>query len=217
MSDPKNTVRILTRPRTMSGQRGGRILTFPKDVAADWIARGWADPAPAEEVTPKGAVAKVIESAGIALLALLMFTGLAQAAATRFEIIPSGTYLTGGSATQAFSLTTSQNLAVTVEVTSCAGTPGTLDVWLQASDDGGTTWFDYPADIDLMGTGASTSRTSGTIAGPLRNITGVAGHAVTTKNTYTAVYRGIANDRIRLSYIITTFTSCVFNAAAVAK
>lgn len=41
-------VDVITRPRTMSGRPGGLRLHLPRPEAEDWIARGWADPAPTD-------------------------------------------------------------------------------------------------------------------------------------------------------------------------
>ena len=207
------TVRVVTLPRTMSGMRAGRTLTLEPGLAKEWVEKGYVrlvtdDQESKPEATTKGKVAAL-------LLALLLSVSSVFAAASRFEIVAQGTFGTSNSAP--FQLSTSTNLFIGVDVTSCTGTPGTLDVWLQASDDGGTTWFDYPADLVMSGTGTSASRTSGTLAAPLRNITGTAGHAVTTTNKYVGVYKNIATDRIRVQWIIATFTSCLFSISAVAK
>ena len=44
----------------------------------------------------------------------------------------------------------------TVNVTAKAGTSPTLKVWLQGSDDGGTTWYDLPYDFQMDTTAGGT-------------------------------------------------------------
>ena len=212
------TIRVRTLPRTMSGRRGGLEMDLEPGTAKDWIAKGWVVLAGDQDTTPilvDASKTKVVKGAAALALVLLMSLSSSFAAATRFEMVTSGAVASSNSS--AFQLTTSTNLFVGVDVTSCAGTPGTFDIWLQASDDGGTTWYDYPADYSQVGTGASSNRTSGALGAPIRNITGTAGHAVTTANKYGAVYKNIAADRVRLIWLVATFTSCTFSASAVAK
>lgn len=43
MKTIEDRLRIVTRARTMSGQRGGKTLSLPRDEAERWVAVGWAD------------------------------------------------------------------------------------------------------------------------------------------------------------------------------
>ena len=42
----EKTMQVITRPRTMSGRKGGLTLTLPRVEAEDMIAKRWADPVP---------------------------------------------------------------------------------------------------------------------------------------------------------------------------
>lgn len=50
---PTVTVKVRTRPRTMSGYPGGRTLVLEKHEAERWVERRWADrvdPTPQEQL-----------------------------------------------------------------------------------------------------------------------------------------------------------------------
>lgn len=72
--------------------------------------------------------------------------------------------------------------SVIVGLSSAAGTDPTLDIWLQGSNDGGTTWADvYYAQGNVTGTAAAT-----VYGVSVRNING--GSAATTTGTFYAAY-----------------------------
>jgi len=199
-------IKLVTTEQSRVG--AGVVIELGPRWAAEWLRRGWAK--------------HIGKSAALAVLLLILTITKSHAAAVRTEMVASGTYTSANSA--AFSLSTSNLLMVGVDVTSCTGA-GRFDIWVQTSDDGGATWFDYPADLVLSGTGPTPNATAGVLNGTTtavatppgqRNITGFAGHAVTTANGYVGVYRGIASDRYRVRWLV-TFTSCVFSVSSVAK
>ena len=201
------TVLVVTLPRTMSGMRAGRTLTLEPGLAKEWVEKGYVrlvtdDQESKPEATTKGKVA--------ALLLALLLSASSTFGASRFEMLPSAGYTTGASAS--FSLNSATNLMIGVDVTACAGTPGALDLWLQASDDGGTTWFDYPVDIAMKTSSTATENATTT---SVRSI--IDNKASTTAEQFVGIYKGIATDKLRLRWVISTFTSCTFSASAVAK
>jgi hypothetical protein len=56
-------IAVVTRSRTMSGHRGGKTLTLPRDEAERMIRMGWADPAP-EPGAQKDAIDRISRPAG---------------------------------------------------------------------------------------------------------------------------------------------------------
>lgn len=149
----------------------------------------------------------------LTLLAALFLSPFAHAAATRTEIIASAAFTTSGNSA-AISTATATQLMVGVDVTAQSGTTPVLDLWLQVSDDGGTTWYDMPADLTLK-----TANTAGT--GTLSSSPGardIVDNLSAATGQFLGIYKHIATDRVRLKWIISgTTPSFTFSASMVAK
>lgn len=136
------------------------------------------------------------------------------AAATRTEMVASAAFTASGNSA-AFSMSTATSIVVGIDVTAASGTTPVLDLWLQASDDGGTTWYDMPADwaLKTATTAAAGTLTPSSGAG-VRDI--VDGNATT--GAFLGVYKHLATDKIRLKWVISgTTPSFTFSASVVAK
>lgn len=129
--------------------------------------------------------------------------------ATRTELVASGAQTASGTSAK-FQVPSAGDLFVGVDVTTGSSIT-TFDAWLQASDDGGTTWYDYPADLVLKST---TSGTGNTVTANARDI--VDNKTTTTAEQFCGVYKRIAADYVRLRWALTG-TSVTFSASMVAK
>jgi len=83
--------------------------------------------------------------------------------AVRTEIFASAAVTAAGN-TAAFAISTGSNLYVGIDITAW-GTAGPL-FFMQASDDGGTTWYDYPIDLQMttLATGAAGTATANSVS-----------------------------------------------------
>jgi hypothetical protein len=77
------------------------------------------------------------------------------------ELLPSAAQ-TASAAGGSMSISTHNMAMVTVEVTAKSGTTPTLKVWLQASDDSGESWYDYPYDQAMLTSSSGTDVTAST-------------------------------------------------------
>jgi hypothetical protein len=146
-----------------------------------------------------------------ALLIVALAVSSAFGAATRQEMVASAAF-TASSNSASFSISTAVNLFVGVDITAASGTP-VLDLWLQGSDDGGTTWYDYPCDVQLK---TSLTASEGTTSANVRSI--VDNKTSTTAEQFMCEYKAVATDKIRLKWIISgTTPSFTFSASYVAK
>ena len=116
-------------------------------------------------------------------------------AAQRDEFLASQA-VTASSNSPAHELSTVTMLMVGVDVTAGSGTP-TLDMWLQGSDDGGTTWYDLVADQVLKSAAAAASNSVST---NVRDI--IDGKTTTTAEKFVAIYKHVPTDRVRLNWIM---------------
>jgi len=119
--------------------------------------------------------------------------------AIRTEIFPS-TAITAGAASAGFSIPTASHLVILIDVTAYATTGPVF--FLQVSDDGGTTWFNYPMDLTMFGSVA-----------PGVNKESLATTAV---GKYLMLARNIPADRFRLLWTVAG-GSATFSAVAIAK
>jgi hypothetical protein len=104
--------------------------------------------------------------------------------------------ISGSGQTPAFNLSDLKIGAVTVNITAVAGTDPVLTMYLQESDDGGTTWYDAVADVVQQTTTAGVELTATTVK---RNIMSSA----TAAGTYRARYDNLSSDYYRIKYVIT--------------
>jgi len=133
--------------------------------------------------------------------------------ASRIEMAASAAQTaTGNSA--AFSVPTVGMAMVGIDITAFSGTTPTLTVWLQASDDGGTTWFDVPNDLALI---SATTAATGTMSSTARrNIVDTL--VISAAQKHFALYRQLPGDTVRLNWVISgTTPSITFSASMVAK
>jgi hypothetical protein len=129
----------------------------------------------------------------------------------RTELIASTAIVANGN-TNAFALDTDSTLAIGVDITAGSGTVA-FDLWLQVSDDGGTTWYDMPADLVLK---SANSASAGTVAANSRDI--VDGKTTTTAEQFIGIYKSLASDRFRLKWILTgSSPSLTLSASAMSK
>ena len=137
-----------------------------------------------------------LRAALLFVVAALLVLPPALAGAKRIELLAS-TALNSNGNSSSFTLSTVRELMVGVDVTAGSGTSPTLDLWLQGSDDGGTTWYDLVADQVLPTADAAAS---GTVTTSARDI--VDNKTTTTAESFVAVYKSIPTDRIRLKWKI---------------
>lgn len=139
-----------------------------------------------------------------------------MSASNRIEILPSQV-ITGSGSTAAIPVNTFIDFSVGVDVTAVAGATLTVHIWLQASDDGGTTWYDYPYDKAMRSDAAGTDVTA-LITG--RNITLAAGHVLAdAAKKYLAQYREVGPDVVRVTWTLagTTNPSITMSISIVGK
>lgn len=102
-------------------------------------------------------------------------------------------------------------LMVGVDITAVSGTTPTLAVWLQTSDDGGTTWYDTPADLIMASSSGSTDVTATTNKRNIANDTAVVGQHV-------AIFKHLPSDYVRVKYDLGgTSPDYTFSVKAVGK
>lgn len=134
-----------------------------------------------------------------------------MSASNRFELHQSGTENATGQSGKATIPTFSQ-LLVGVDITAASGAPRQIDLWLQVSDDGGTTWYDQPYDQQMI-----TSAAAADVTADLNKRNIVNAHTTTAIQTV-AVYKAIPSDTIRLAWVISgTVPVWTFSSSAVGK
>jgi hypothetical protein len=137
---------------------------------------------------------------------LLIWLGLlafavapAFAAATRIELLASAEQ-TASSNSAAMRVSTIDHAVVTVEITAGSGTV-VFDCWLEASDDGGTSWYVLPADQVLESYTGATENTVSTNSGDI-----VDNKTTTAAASYVATYKDLSPDYIRVRWTLTGST-----------
>jgi hypothetical protein len=118
--------------------------------------------------------------------------------AIRTEIFASAAVSAAGN-TAGFSLPTASNLFIGIDVTAWV-TAGPIFT-LQASDDGGTTWFDYASDVAVnLSTAAALNLQL----------------AITGVGKYSLIAKNFAADRYRVRWTLAS-GSATFSISVVAK
>jgi hypothetical protein len=107
----------------------------------------------------------------------------------------SAVTVTGSGQTPAFNLTEVKQGAISLNITAASGTTPKLTVWLQESDDGGTSWYDVTADV--VQKSVATAAEDAALASK-RNICTEADAAA----TYRAHYSNLNSDYYRLKYVL---------------
>jgi len=203
MTTPRIKVRMLRG--NLAGYRADAILTPVADVARDWIARGWCERVEEQKTPPRPK-----RLAAIVLLAFVLSPW--AVARERFELAASAARTaTGNSA--AFEINTTR-LMLGVDVTAASGTSPQLDLWLQGSDDGGTTWYDLVCDQVLKTAGSAA--VSGTVALNVRDV--VDAKVSTAAESFMGLYSDLATDTVRVRWVISGATpSFTFRVASTVK
>ncbi len=101
--------------------------------------------------------------------------------------------------TGAFTIPTLSMASVSVDVTANSGTSEAMGIWLQVSDDDGTTWYDWPADQSLKDDPLDISDQAAVING--RNINGAA-NIVLAGERHIAKYNHLPAGHCRLRWVI---------------
>jgi len=120
--------------------------------------------------------------------------------ATRTEIFASASVSTAAN-TASFSVPTAANLFVGIDLTAYAAAGPVF--FFQASDDGGTTWYDYPVDVAVNSSNSVSANQISIASGP------ATGHVV-------MVIKNIAADRYRVRWTVAS-GSATFSISVVAK
>lgn len=110
------------------------------------------------------------------------------------EVI-GATTLTADGQSQAIPVPTLMMLAVCADVTAITDTSPEFTLWLQASDDGGTTWYDFPYDLLLASSAAATDVAADT---QKRNVC----DEITAGGRFVAIYKHVPAKLVRLAYIV---------------
>ena len=130
--------------------------------------------------------------------------------AYRFELQASAAQTDASGETVAFHVPTVTMLMVGVDLTAYSGAGG-LTVFLQGSDNGGTTWYDLQHDGALY---SSAVEAPGAAVGNTRDICDDAD--ATKLGGHVAVYKHLPTDYIRLKWF-KNGTSATFSVSAVGK
>ena len=133
----------------------------------------------------------------------------AYAGSTRFELLASGAQ-TATAQGSAISTSGIREMIVYVSCTTSSA-PTRLDVYLQSSSDGGTTWYDLPAEAQMLTAAAGTDITSTNVV--RRNILDnqTCASAVKAVAKYT-----VFGDYVRAAWVISG-TSFTFGVKAIGK
>jgi len=145
------------------------------------------------------------------LLSLMIFLPV-LAASTRFDLLASAQQSATGNG-GAISVSGIKEMVVYVAVTAKSGTTPVLDLWLQGSSDGGTTWFDLTHESSL--TDASSSATEGAVQTNKRDIVPGLSDAL---GSFSAKY-SIFGDFVRVRWVLsgTGGPTYTFSVKAVGK
>jgi len=132
--------------------------------------------------------------------------------AERIELQASVQQNASGNSGQ-FSIPTMVQAILGVDVTAGSGTISDFDVWLEGSDDGGTTWYELPCDLVMKSSGTGTANT---VAANQRNV--VDSKTSTTAEKFVGIYKALPADVVRLRWILTgTTPTMTFSASLVGK
>ncbi len=133
-----------------------------------------------------------------ALLVVLLLAALPCLAGTeRIELLASAAQTTSGNGAS-IDIPGYRELLVTVNLTAGSGTLSAFSVYLEASDDGGSTWYELVAETVLKNTATAGDPT---VNSAKRNI--VTETAIVSSATkWTAVYRTFG-EKVRARWLIT--------------
>lgn len=124
---------------------------------------------------------------------------------TRIELSASGAKTASGN-TDSFKVSTITMAMVGVDITAVSSVSD-FTAFLQGSDDGGTTWYDLPADLIEEHDGGQSA---GTIGSNDRDIC----DGITATGKHVAIYKHLPCDYVRLAWYLSG-TSITFSASLV--
>jgi hypothetical protein len=164
-----------------------------------------------------GLIARGLHAARVPLLAVAiaaLFAAFTHAGTNRFELqAPITTGTSGNSA--GVSVRDARELLVMVSCTASSGTGETLDMYLQTSLDGGTTWVDVPADVAEE---TSATVTEGTTTANKRDFFELAADDLCSTYLGATGKYVVFGDYVRVKWIIAgTTPSYTFKVVVVAK
>lgn len=149
----------------------------------------------------------------LVLLAATLSTATpARAGSSGTLSLLDSTIITGTAQGASISVRNLKDLLVFVDVTASSGPP-TLDLYLQASSDGGTTWFDLTYEWSQETT-VTPSATEGAVRTANRDI--VNGLNAAAPKRYTARYM-VVGDYVRVAYVVSGATSYTVTVKAIGK
>lgn len=131
----------------------------------------------------------------------------------RIELVASQTFTTSGNS-DAVSVPTAVMAMLGVDITAVVATITDFDVWLEGSDDGGTTWYELPCDLVLKSSGTGTANSVGATQ---RNV--VDSYTTASAAKFVGIYKALPADMVRLRWILTGTGSPseTFSASLVVK
>lgn len=119
-----------------------------------------------------------------------------------------GSVINGSGNPGATDIPTLSLLEVTINVTNVTGTLTAANFWLEASDDGGNTWFAVAYDQQLTHTITATDPTANVNGRNINGTSSITPTTLLTSTKWTAVYKHLPAGMVRLAYVITgTFTA----------
>ena len=149
----------------------------------------------------------------LALAAFLALPSPAHAASTQFEILASAAQ-TATAQSASIYVAGIREMVVFFSCTASSGTGETLDVHLQATSDGGVTWFDLPFELGMVTDGDGTE-TAGEINA--RDFVDLAADVACSGVKAVAKYQ-VFGDYVRAAWFISgTTPSYTFGIKAIGK
>jgi hypothetical protein len=132
-------------------------------------------------------------------------------AATPSELVASQAFIASGNSVW-LPLSTASLLVATVNFTAGSGTIAGMNLWFQASADGGATAFDLPADLVLKTSSAAGGNTT------TANQRNIVSKTDVTLEQFIGIFKHVAANRVRAKWVLTgTSPSLTFSVNVVAK
>jgi hypothetical protein len=150
-----------------------------------------------------------------ALLFTLTPTPALAVSATRFDIRTSAAQTATGNG-GAIPVAGITEMAVLIDCTTSSGTTPVLDLYLQSSSDGGTTWYDLPFELSIATTNPA-SAAAGVVQTDNRDILNGTTDCATNDVRAIAKY-SVFGDQVRAAWVISgTTPSFTFSVKAIGK
>ena len=126
------------------------------------------------------------------------------------ELLASAVQSASGNSAS-FPIRTQTMAVVGIDITATSGTSEALDIWLQVSDDGGDTWYDFIYSQQMTSDDAAADINA---AATNRNINGVSSALDVGKHL--AIYRHLPAGHVRLKWVISGTTPTFTFSASLA-